>query len=101
MNIKINSDTGSVLSNATVPVTKSLSEICCLHGLADENTKCASSDGFNRPRIFCLQHAVEVEELLQHKGGAHVLVICHSGEMAYSPKIIWTQTNSNFNLNLN
>lgn len=33
---------------------------------------------FLRPRSFCLEHAVEIVELLQSKGGANVLVICHS-----------------------
>ncbi|KAI3470480.1 hypothetical protein Pfo_027143 [Paulownia fortunei] len=31
-----------------------------------------------KPRIFCLEHAIEIEELLSSKGGANVLVICHS-----------------------
>jgi hypothetical protein len=34
-----------------------------------------------RPRIFCLEHGVQIEELLQSKGGANLLIICHSGEM--------------------
>ncbi|RZC70486.1 hypothetical protein C5167_033615 [Papaver somniferum] len=34
--------------------------------------------GFLRPRIFCLEHGLEIEELLQSKGGADVLIICHS-----------------------
>lgn len=33
-----------------------------------------------KPRIFCLEHANEIEELLSSKGGANVLVICHSGK---------------------
>ncbi|KAL0557273.1 hypothetical protein IC582_005799 [Cucumis melo] len=33
---------------------------------------------FLRPRSFCLQHAVDIVELLQKKGGANILVICHS-----------------------
>ncbi|XP_022765390.1 probable lysine-specific demethylase ELF6 isoform X2 [Durio zibethinus] len=37
-----------------------------------------TSNKYLRPRIFCLQHAVQVEELLQSKGGAKILVICHS-----------------------
>ncbi|KAK9283768.1 hypothetical protein L1049_012020 [Liquidambar formosana] len=37
-----------------------------------------TSCGFMRPRIFCLEHAVQIEELLQSKGGAKMLVICHS-----------------------
>ncbi|XP_034703749.1 probable lysine-specific demethylase ELF6 [Vitis riparia] len=31
-----------------------------------------------RPRIFCLEHAVQIKELLQPKGGASMLIICHS-----------------------
>ncbi|XP_024031706.1 probable lysine-specific demethylase ELF6 [Morus notabilis] len=43
-----------------------------------------SKNGWNannkslRPRSFCLEHAVEIVELLQSKGGANVIVICHS-----------------------
>lgn len=36
------------------------------------------TSAFVRPRIFCLQHALEIEELLEGKGGAHALIICHS-----------------------
>ncbi|KAI3857007.1 hypothetical protein MKX03_027867 [Papaver bracteatum] len=35
-------------------------------------------NGFLRPRIFCLEHGQEIVELLQSKGGADVLIICHS-----------------------
>ncbi|KAA8539296.1 hypothetical protein F0562_025988 [Nyssa sinensis] len=38
----------------------------------------SSSSGFLRPRIFCLEHAIQIEELLHSKGGVNVLVICHS-----------------------
>ncbi|KAI4351417.1 hypothetical protein L6164_005786 [Bauhinia variegata] len=31
-----------------------------------------------RPRIFCLEHALQIVDMLQGKGGAKVLVICHS-----------------------
>ncbi|XP_068646240.1 lysine-specific demethylase ELF6-like [Aristolochia californica] len=31
-----------------------------------------------RPRIFCLEHALEIEKLLESKGGAKFLIICHS-----------------------
>lgn len=51
-------------------------------------TKCAISvtnidetwdtRGFLRPRVFCMEHAVQIEELLRLKGGAKMLVICHS-----------------------
>lgn len=33
-----------------------------------------------KPQIFCLEHAIEIEELLSSRGGANVLVICHSGK---------------------
>ncbi|KAI4995422.1 hypothetical protein ZWY2020_035325 [Hordeum vulgare] len=36
------------------------------------------TSAFVRPRIFCLQHALEIEELLEGKGGAHALIICHA-----------------------
>lgn len=39
-----------------------------------------TSSKFTRPRIFCLEHGVLIQELLQSKGGANMLVICHSGE---------------------
>lgn len=38
---------------------------------------------FVRPRIFCLEHAIQTEELLHAKGGANVLVICHSGNVSH------------------
>ncbi|KAL5569355.1 hypothetical protein UlMin_025930 [Ulmus minor] len=37
-----------------------------------------TSNKFLRPRSFCLEHALEIVELLQGKGGVKVLVICHS-----------------------
>ncbi|KAG2554721.1 hypothetical protein PVAP13_9KG592000 [Panicum virgatum] len=37
-----------------------------------------TSSIFARPRIFCLQHALEIEELFEGKGGVHALIICHS-----------------------
>ncbi|TKV98188.2 hypothetical protein SEVIR_9G542600v4 [Setaria viridis] len=37
-----------------------------------------TSSTFARPRIFCLQHALEIEELLEGKGGVRALIICHS-----------------------
>ncbi|CAI9772995.1 unnamed protein product [Fraxinus pennsylvanica] len=36
------------------------------------------SGAFEKPRLFCLEHAIETEGLLSTKGGAKVLVICHS-----------------------
>lgn len=43
----------------------------------DLEKECDVSRGL-RPRIFCLEHAIQTEELLHTKGGANVLVICHS-----------------------
>ncbi|KAE9618395.1 putative [histone H3]-lysine-36 demethylase [Lupinus albus] len=37
-----------------------------------------ASSKFVRPRIFCLEHAVQIVNMLQCKGGANVLIICHS-----------------------
>ncbi|KAK4750238.1 hypothetical protein SAY87_027687 [Trapa incisa] len=37
-----------------------------------------TSSRYRRPRIFCLEHAIEVQDLLQSSGGANLLVICHS-----------------------
>ncbi|KAK2968172.1 hypothetical protein RJ640_018265 [Escallonia rubra] len=37
-----------------------------------------TSSGSQRPRIFCLEHAIQIEKLLHSKGGANVLVLCHS-----------------------
>lgn len=42
------------------------------------NIEQSTSCGFLRPRVFCLEHAVQIEELLRPKGGADMLVICHS-----------------------
>ncbi|KAK4370947.1 hypothetical protein RND71_010422 [Anisodus tanguticus] len=44
----------------------------------DHEKECGVSRGFVRPQIFCLEHAIQTEELLHTKGGANVLVICHS-----------------------
>lgn len=38
-----------------------------------------TSSKFMKPRIFCLEHAVQIVEMLQSKGGANVLITCHSG----------------------
>lgn len=35
---------------------------------------------FLRPHVFCLEHAIQTEELLRARGGAKVLIICHSGQ---------------------
>ncbi|KAL6902365.1 hypothetical protein ACP4OV_005241 [Aristida adscensionis] len=45
---------------------------------SDDTVNWNTSSTFARPRIFCLQHALEIEELLEEKGGVHALIICHS-----------------------
>lgn len=42
-----------------------------------ENGWCSTS-GFLRPRVFCLEHTINIVDMLHSKGGANVLVICHS-----------------------
>ncbi|KAL8093246.1 lysine-specific demethylase ELF6 isoform X2 [Apium graveolens] len=54
--------------------------MCCLEDFSP-STSININDGpstYLRPRIFCLEHAIQVEELLSGKGGADLLVICHS-----------------------
>lgn len=34
--------------------------------------------GFMRPHVFCLEHALQVEEQLRALGGAHLLILCHA-----------------------
>lgn len=36
-----------------------------------------------RMHIFCLEHAVEVENQLRSMGGAHIMLLCNSGELWY------------------
>lgn len=54
-----------------------------LHSTNDSPNKWNTSNEFLRPRVFCLEHAIQIEELLRSKGGANILILCHS---AY-PKI--------------
>ncbi|XP_065872934.1 lysine-specific demethylase ELF6 [Euphorbia lathyris] len=37
-----------------------------------------NSNKFLRPRIFCLEHGLQIKELLRSKGGANRRIICHS-----------------------
>lgn len=65
----------------------SVSELSSVKELPDQSlNKCNkcwnTSSKFLRPRIFCLEHAVQISEMLQSKGGANVLIICHSGQFA-------------------
>ncbi|KAK1355478.1 Lysine-specific demethylase se14 [Heracleum sosnowskyi] len=54
---------------------------CSLEDFSTSTSIININDGpsnYFRPRIFCLEHAIQVEELLSGKGGADLLVICHS-----------------------
>ncbi|KAL8533126.1 hypothetical protein ACS0TY_009394 [Phlomoides rotata] len=46
--------------------------------VSSELKKWNISNASIKPRIFCLEHAIEIEELLNSRGGANILVICHS-----------------------
>ncbi|PIA37302.1 hypothetical protein AQUCO_03000119v1 [Aquilegia coerulea] len=54
-----------------------------LNATSNSYMKWNTSNGFLRPRVFCLEHALEIHEILHSRGGANLLIICHS---AY-PKI--------------
>ncbi|KAE9611436.1 putative transcription factor & chromatin remodeling &Metalloenzymes JmjC family [Lupinus albus] len=74
--------------NSTVSLHSSASNLCVSElSSAKESSnqslktfnKCwNASSKFLRPRIFCLEHAVQIVDMLQSKGGANVLIICHS-----------------------
>lgn len=52
-----------------------------LSSITKFNQRWNTSSKYLRPRIFCLEHAVQIEEIFRSKGGANILVICHSGEI--------------------
>ncbi|KAJ8759172.1 hypothetical protein K2173_004179 [Erythroxylum novogranatense] len=60
-----------------------------------------ASSKFLRPRIFCLEHAIQIEELLQSKGGANLRLICHSDyqKMKAHALTIAEEINCPFNCN--
>ncbi|WCJ19298.1 Lysine-specific demethylase JMJ705 [Euphorbia peplus] len=62
---------------------------CHSSAIPDESIRCSIPDlevptGWNnsnkcmRPRIFCLEHGLQIKELLRSKGGANRRIICHS-----------------------
>nr|AHZ89706.1 early flowering 6 [Dimocarpus longan] len=61
-----------------VPETSVLPKDLPVPSLTKFTKRWNTSSKFLRPRIFCLEHALQVKELLQTKGGANILVICHS-----------------------
>lgn len=68
-----------------VPETSVLPKDLPVPSLTKFTKRWNTSSKFLRPRIFCLEHALQVKELLQTKGGANILVICHSGEIGFKP----------------
>ncbi|XP_010423602.1 PREDICTED: probable lysine-specific demethylase ELF6 [Camelina sativa] len=47
--------------------------------LSSEKSQCEwkTSSRYIRPRIFCLEHTIELQRLLQSRGGLKFLIICH------------------------
>lgn len=68
---------------ATLAVQHS-SEITCMKDYIQEGfDKSADTltlvDASLKPRVLCLEHAVDAQQRLESVGGAHVLIVCHSG----------------------
>lgn len=72
------SNKGSVAENLPTVSNSSPTMNLPLHSTIKSKNGWNANNKFLRPRSFCLEHAVEIVELLQSKGGANVLVICHS-----------------------
>ncbi|XP_038886800.1 probable lysine-specific demethylase ELF6 [Benincasa hispida] len=64
--------------STSVPEVNCLSENLSVASIPKFEKGWNTFSKFLRPRSFCLQHAVDIVELLQKKGGANTLVICHS-----------------------
>ncbi|XP_039135579.1 LOW QUALITY PROTEIN: lysine-specific demethylase SE14-like [Dioscorea cayenensis subsp. rotundata] len=60
----------NVSQQSTSCVTKLVKVTCGRFGDADSE--------YIKARIFCLQHAIEIADLFRCKGGARILIICHS-----------------------
>lgn len=48
-------------------------------GKQTENIKTSCDEDSSRMHIFCLQHALEVEQRLRAVGGINILLLCHQG----------------------
>ncbi|XP_027365525.1 probable lysine-specific demethylase ELF6 [Abrus precatorius] len=80
--VQVSSPNTTACVHSSVPRNLSVSELSSAE-LSDQslnecNNFWNTSSKFLRPRIFCLEHAVQIVEMLQRKGGANVLIICHS-----------------------
>ncbi|KAG4919321.1 hypothetical protein JHK85_057602 [Glycine max] len=81
--VQVSSPDSTACVNSSISRDLSVSELSSVKELPDQSlNKCNkcwnTSSKFLRPRIFCLEHAVQISEMLQSKGGANVLIICHS-----------------------
>ncbi|KAF3776846.1 Lysine-specific demethylase [Nymphaea thermarum] len=89
---EVNNTLSSILTKVDSLSVSCSKEVECEKGLAENNPKFGYTwnlgKEFVRPRVFCLEHALKVEEILKKKGGATVLVICHSDY----PKILEAAT---------
>ncbi|WZZ23197.1 hypothetical protein YC2023_124584 [Brassica napus] len=67
--------------NALKDLSERQGEIDALEDKAEssEKSNCEwnTSSRYIRPRIFCLEHTIELQRLLQSRGGLKFLVICH------------------------
>jgi hypothetical protein len=63
-------ETDSIEGHSSCSIPSELGPTCLSH---------EQSEKVGRPRLFCLQHALQTEELLQNGGGAHAFAICHAG----------------------
>ncbi|XP_031257332.1 probable lysine-specific demethylase ELF6 [Pistacia vera] len=60
------------------PDSSMLQKDLALSSITKFNKRWNTSSKYLRPRIFCLEHAVQIEEIFRSKGGANILVVCHS-----------------------
>ncbi|TKY51603.1 lysine-specific demethylase ELF6 [Spatholobus suberectus] len=81
--VQVSSLDSTACIHSSISRDLSVSELSSVKELPDQSldkcNKCwNTSSKFLRPRIFCLEHAIQIVEMLQSKGGANVLIICHS-----------------------
>ncbi|XP_020229657.1 probable lysine-specific demethylase ELF6 [Cajanus cajan] len=81
--VHVSSPDSTACIRSSISRDLSISELSSVKVLPDQSLNMCSkywntSSKFLRPRIFCLEHAVQLVEMLESKGGANVLIICHS-----------------------
>ncbi|XP_044479854.1 probable lysine-specific demethylase ELF6 [Mangifera indica] len=72
----------------TGPKSSMLQKDLTLSSKTKFNERWNTYSKYLRPRIFCLEHAVQIEEILRSKGGANILVICHSDYQKIKPHAV-------------